>query len=468
MAETETATHRVAAIVPAWNEAAAIGEVVRGLRRAGACCVYVVDAGSDDGTQEEARAAGAELVQEPRRGYGRACLSGAALAGRLRAHELLVFLDGDGSCPPHDLPRLIAAAGSADVVLGRRQPAPEALPWHARAGNLLVGGVLRLRSGRPVHDLPPFKAARADALRLLRLDDPGYGWTVQLVGRALAHPGLRVVEETVGFEARRGGVSKVSGRLGPSLRAGRAMLTQAWSARPRGALVLMAKAPGAGHSKTRLQRDLGTKLVAGFWAASLRESGARLRAAAAAAGIDALAMTPSLRDAAAVRRLTGLPALVQGNPGLGAALLQVSDLPAPFTVAVSADVPTLPVERLLQAVAALRRGCDVLGPGEDGGYYLVGLRRGVDRRRRQRAFLGAPLGGADAFLHARAALGGAELLEPWPDVDTPAELEALVAQVSADPGLAPALSAWLCSSGWDGRGSAAPAEVARAPELQGM
>src|SRR5207302_368070 len=192
------------------------------------------------------------------------------------------------------------------------------------------------------------KAAKADALELLGLDDPGYGWTAQLVSRALGHPALRVVEETVRFEPRVGGVSKVSGRLGPSARAGRAMLTRAWSARSRGALVLMAKAPGPGHSKTRLERELDPAVVAGFWAACLRESGDRLRSAATVAGVDVLAMTPSAADAEAVRRLTRLPALAQSAPGLGPALLEVSELAATFTIAVSADVPTLPVERLLQ------------------------------------------------------------------------------------------------------------------------
>jgi glycosyltransferase A (GT-A) superfamily protein (DUF2064 family) len=454
----------VAAVVPAWNEVAAIGQVVGGLRAAGACCVYVVDPGSTDGTREAARAAGAQVVNEPRRGYGRACLSGfeAVQAGG-DGHELVAFLDGDGSCAPGDLPRLVAAAEHADVVLGRRRPAPGALPWHAGLGNDLVAAVLRMRSGRPVHDLPPFKAIRTDILDLLGLDDQGYGWTAQLVSRALGHPALRVVEETVRFEPRLGGVSKVSGRLGPSVRAGRAMLARAWSARSRGALVLMAKAPGAGHSKTRLELDLDPAAVAGFWAACLRESGDRLRRAAAVAGVDALAMTPSPADAAAVRRLARLPSLAQANRGLGAALLEVSDLRAPFTIAVSADVPTLPGERLLQAVDTLRGGRDVLGPGPDGGYYLVGLRRGVDRGRRVRAFLEAPLGGEHAFEQARAALGEVEALEPWADVDTGQELQALVSQVRSDPSLAPALTDWLngCRDGGSADGNRA--EPASAP-----
>src|SRR5262249_26991751 len=152
--------------------------------------------------------------------------------------ELVAFLDGDGSCDPAELAALDQAAEvtGADLVLGRRvHLEPGALPWHARLGNGLVAALVRARTGEAVHDLPPFKLARTDALAALGLDDEGYGWTVQLVSRALAHLALRVVEVPAAFRRRAGGESKVSGRLGPSLRAGRAMLARAWSAtRPRG------------------------------------------------------------------------------------------------------------------------------------------------------------------------------------------------------------------------------------------
>jgi glycosyltransferase A (GT-A) superfamily protein (DUF2064 family) len=439
--------HRLAAVVPAWNEETAIGGVVRGLREAGACCVFVVDGGSGDGTREAAAAAGAIVVAEPRRGYGRACLTGAEAA--VVRHELVAFADGDGSCDPADVAALEGALNGADVALGRRgRVDPGALGGHAWAGNLLVSALLRARTGRAVHDVPPLKVVRADALAGLGLDDAGMGWTVQLVGRALAHPALRVVEVSAAFRARQGGQSKVSGRLGPSVRAARAMLAQAWSAtRRRGVLVLMAKAPRPGHSKTRLAAGIGPAAAAGFWAACLTDAGARLRQAAESAGVAAAAMAPSPEDAAEVRRLTGLPVLVQRRPGLGAALLEVSDLPAPFTIAVSADAPTLPRELLLRAIDAARTSGAVLGPGPDGGYYLVGLRRGFRRPARERAFLEAPLGTADVLRHTRAALGDPVLLPPWPDVDTVAELRRLATELAADPSGAPAVAAWLGDHG---------------------
>ena len=436
------AEHRLAAVVPAWNEAAAIGGVVRGLLRAGACCVYIVDPGSTDGTRAAAQEAGASVIAEPRRGYGRACLTGTGAAA---GHELIAFLDGDGSCDPGELPRLVAAAGAADLVLGRRvHVATGALRWHARLGNALVCAMLRARTNRAAHDVPPFKVARTDALTALGIEEAGYGWTVEVVGRALAHPALRVVEVPVGFLPRAGGQSKVAGRLCPSLRAGLAMVTQAVSAtRRRGLFVMMAKAPHSGRSKTRLAAEIGAQAATGFWVACLKDAARKVKAAALEAGLDVLAMTPSPEDAEAIRRLTGLPALAQRRPGLGQALLEVSELRAPFTIAVSADTPTLPVERLLGAARSLRSATAVLGPCNDGGYYLVGLRHGVSIRRRRKAFLEAPMGKEDVFEHTKAALDGAVELESWPDVDTAAELDRLAAQLEEGPLAAPAVAGWL-------------------------
>jgi len=436
------AEHRIGAVVPAWNEVAAIGEVVSGLRRAGACCVFVVDSGSTDGTPENAARAGARVVVEPRLGYGRACLAGAAAAA---GHELVAFLDGDGSCDPEELPLLAKAAAGADLVLGRRTRVEAgALPWHAGLGNRLVAAALRARTGRPVHDLPPFKVVRGDLLEALGLDAEGYGWTVQLIGRALAHPALRVVEAPVAFRRRRGGRSKVSGRLGPSVRAAGAMLAGALEAtRRRGLLVLMAKAPRPGHSKTRLAADLGPEAAASFWRACLRDAGARVRECGAAAGLDVAAMTPSAEDALEVRRLTGLPALVQRTPGLGHALLEVSERPAPGTSAASADAPTLPLERVLEAAAALRQARAVLRPDGDGGYYLVGLRSGFPPRQLRSAYLEAPLGSESALDHTRAALGQPPMVGTCPDVDSASALDRLARVLEANPSASPALAGWL-------------------------
>src|SRR5262249_36128092 len=227
--------------------------------------------------------------------YGQASLSGA---GAACGHDLIAFLDGDGSCDPADLPRLAAAAGAADLVLGRRERIDRgALPWHARLGNCLICALLRARTCQKVHDVPPFKVVRADALAAIGPGETGYGWTVELVRRALAHPAIRVAEVPVGFHPRVGGESKVSGRLVPSMLAGLAMLGQARSAtRGRGLLVMMAKAPRRGHCKTRLAGDIRVAAAPRFSAAALQDSAPPLPPAGRDAGPHAPALVPSPAD----------------------------------------------------------------------------------------------------------------------------------------------------------------------------
>ncbi|MEO8572024.1 MAG: glycosyltransferase family 2 protein, partial [Chloroflexota bacterium] len=208
----------MAAVVPVLDEGAAIGDVVAELQTCGACCVYVIDGGSRDRTVGVAKDAGGIVVVEPERGYGRACRTGAehalASAPDGHTHDAVAFLDGDGSCDPRDLRGLIAALEGGDVALGSR-PAhlleSGAMPWHARLGNLLVSWIVGLRTGRTVHDLPPFKVVHRAILERLALSDDGYGWTAQMVARAMVEPMVRIRETPVRFRNRRGGVSKVSG-----------------------------------------------------------------------------------------------------------------------------------------------------------------------------------------------------------------------------------------------------------------
>ena len=439
-----TPAHQTAAVVPAWNEVESIGPVVSGLLAAGACCVFVVDPGSADGTGTVAAKAGATVISEHRPGYGRACMSGAE-AAMASGHSVVAFLDGDGSCDPSQLSALLLVLkrSGADLVLGSRSGEQGAIAWHARAGNSLVTAFLRARTGTGIRDLPPFKVIRADALSCLNISEPGYGWTVQLVARSLVHPVLRQIESPTDFSVRSGGVSKVSGQLGPSLRAGAAMLREAWGgSRRRGLLMLMAKAPRSGHSKTRIQNELGAEAATEFWTACLGDSGEFLRRAAAQLGLDIAAMAPTEQDAVSVRRLTGLPTLVQKAPGLGNALYEVTTLPAPFTIAISADVPHLPLDRIERAARAMARHGSVVGPGVDGGYYLVGLRRGFSEVRRRRAFLEASMGTAGVLEHTAGALGNPRLLEAWPDLDTVADVDSFTAEMAAGALGAPRLARW--------------------------
>jgi hypothetical protein len=213
---------RVAAVIPALDEVEALPGVLREIPGDAVDEVIVVDGGSGDGTREAAARAGARVVLEERRGYGRACLAGV----RASDAEVVVFLDGDGSDDPGDLPRVLAPvlAGEAALALGaRRVPEPGAQHWHQRAGNRLVSALVRWWYGAPVHDIPPFRAVRRDVLERLALGELTYGWPTEMVVKT-ARAGYPIVEVPVASRARRGGASKVSGRLGPSIRAGARML----------------------------------------------------------------------------------------------------------------------------------------------------------------------------------------------------------------------------------------------------
>jgi glycosyltransferase involved in cell wall biosynthesis len=210
----------VALIIPALDEEAAIPAVLRAVPPGLVDDLVVVDNGSTDRTAAVARAAGARVVAEPRRGYGAACWAGVeALAPGI---TLVVFLDGDGSQDPGELPRLLSPlrARSADLVLGARMfPRGSGHPWHAILGTRAVALVLRWRFGVRLRDLGPFRAIRRDALLALELRDRGSGWPVEMVARA-ARQGLRIAEVEVTQRPRLAGRSKVAGRLGASLHAG--------------------------------------------------------------------------------------------------------------------------------------------------------------------------------------------------------------------------------------------------------
>lgn len=205
----------VALILPALDEEAAVERVVLGFR-AYASRVVVVDNGSADRTAEIAAKAGAEVVREPRRGYGRACLAGIA---HLRASppDVVAFADCDGTLDPADLPRLVAALEGADLVLGRRAHVQRgALPPHQRLGNRIA--CLGLRAyGLRVRDVPPFRALKWSAVERLRLREPTYGLPVETLAMA-ARRGMRVNEVDAAYR-QRVGQSKVTGTFAGSAKA---------------------------------------------------------------------------------------------------------------------------------------------------------------------------------------------------------------------------------------------------------
>jgi len=207
----------VALIIPALNEAEALGGVLGRLPRGCVSEVIVVDNGSTDATARVAADAGARVVHEARRGYGAACWAGvAALRDGV---EVVAFLDGDGSQRPEELPRVLrpVLAGEADLVLGARGlGAPH--PLHASLGTRLVARFVAWRYGVSLSDLGPFRAIRAPLLERLRMRDRAFGWPVEMVVKAAAL-GARIVEVEVTQAPRQGGRSKVSGTARGSLRA---------------------------------------------------------------------------------------------------------------------------------------------------------------------------------------------------------------------------------------------------------
>jgi glycosyltransferase involved in cell wall biosynthesis len=174
----------------------------------------VVDNNSTDGTAEVARRCGAEVVEEPRPGYGAAVHAGMMAA----ATPIVAVLDGDGSMDPRELPKLVDEVDrGADMAVGRRRPLPGVRwPWHARLGNQVVCWRLRSRHGIGVHDIAPMRVARRDAVIGLGVADRRSGYPLELLVRAAA-AGWVVAEHDIAYGVRTGGKSKVSGSVRGSL-----------------------------------------------------------------------------------------------------------------------------------------------------------------------------------------------------------------------------------------------------------
>lgn len=223
-------------VIPALNEEASLPLVLADLPRDLVRRVVVADNGSRDGTARVAREGGAEVVQASRRGYGSACLAALEVLRHTGPPEIVVFVDADYSDHPDELPALVAPilGGEADLVIGSRvlgRREPGALLPQARAGNLVACLLIRLLYGHRFTDLGPFRAGRWEALERLGMRDPDFGWTAEMQVKALKK-GLAVVEVPVSYR-RRVGVSKITGTVAGTLRAGYKILWMvaryAWS-----------------------------------------------------------------------------------------------------------------------------------------------------------------------------------------------------------------------------------------------
>jgi len=204
----------VTVIIPALNEAGNIRQLVHEVYATASVEVIVVDNGSTDSTAQEALEVGAKVIVEPRRGYGYACAAGVAEAGQA---DILVFLDGDYSFAPSDLPSLLAPIleGQADLVLGSRELGhiePGAMPPQQRFGNWLVSRLMNLLYKLSITDLGPYRAIQRRLLSELNMQEMTFGWPTEMIVKA-ARRGERIVEIPVSYHSRRFGQSKVSGTV---------------------------------------------------------------------------------------------------------------------------------------------------------------------------------------------------------------------------------------------------------------
>jgi glycosyltransferase involved in cell wall biosynthesis len=210
-----TGACKVSVVIPCLNEEESIGSVVREVLAQGVDEVIVVDNGSSDRTTDCARTAGARVVQEPVRGYGRACAAG--LQAVHPQTVIVCFLDGDASDVPSFLPALTGplAADKADFVIGSRvrgKREPGSLSPQQLLAAKLAGWLLWATYGVHMTDMSPFRAMRVARLHVLGMREQTYGWNLEMQMRVAA-AGLRILEIPVNHRRRRGGVSKVSGNL---------------------------------------------------------------------------------------------------------------------------------------------------------------------------------------------------------------------------------------------------------------
>ncbi len=229
-----------AVVIPCLNEEETIGELVAEVRAIAddpenpvdIVNILVVDNGSTDGTARVAARAGAHIVTEPTPGYGRACLSGVLASGPV---DLIVLMDGDRCDRPAELPRLVAPllAGEANLVIGSRTRGsyePGSLLPQQIVGNRVAAFLVKRLYGVSLTDIGPFRVIRKRDLLRLGMREMTYGWSIEMIVRA-ARCGLTVREVPVTYRKRAGGVSKVSGSIRTSVRAGYRIILAIFRAR---------------------------------------------------------------------------------------------------------------------------------------------------------------------------------------------------------------------------------------------
>ncbi len=435
---------RVSVIIPTHNEAQAIERVLADLPPDLTTEVIVVDSNSNDGTPEIAARMGARVIQEPRRGYGRACLAGLATAN---SPDVVVFLDGDYSDRPSELPILLApiTEGRADITLGsrlRERRSFGALPWHQVFGNRLAAGLIRLLYGLEISDLGPFRAGRADVLRALgKIEDQ---WYAKGHGRRrLVHSQL---DRALLFPAPKGRDATASVGPGQNFMKSSNETVMGSSGSDR-VLVIMAKAPRPGAVKTRLTPGLSPEGVTAFYCCLLDDT---LALARSLGDVEVAIMCPA-SDVNELARLAGseVSVVAQKGEGLAAGLTSLTSVFAHFaeghqrpSIAFNSDSPHLPRSILEDAFTTLAEHDVVVGPTHDGGYYLVGA-----KASHPALFASDGMGTSSALerllSRARALDLSVGFSDPFYDIDVADDLTRLAAELRLAPTRAPRTAQWL-------------------------
>ena len=206
-------------IIPALNEGSNIQRLLGEIPQDSVHTIHivVVDNGSTDDTAAVAAATGASVVSEPRRGYGYACYAGVTSLSTQSDDVIVVFMDGDGSFAPAELPRLVGPIekGNADLVLGSRVLGgieAGSMPQHQSYGNQLVSALMRLLYHVQITDLGPYRVIRLGLLRRLDMQEMTFGFPTEMIVKAAKH-GAKIIEVPVVYRRRWTGKSKVSGTL---------------------------------------------------------------------------------------------------------------------------------------------------------------------------------------------------------------------------------------------------------------